>query len=54
MLGGGLIETRGAGTRGKSVTLTVRGRKALLKALPYWQKAQTRFTNMVGVTQWAS
>lgn len=49
----GLIETRDAGKRGKSVTLTARGRKALLKALPYWQKAQARFTGLVGETAWA-
>ena len=49
----GLIETRDAGKRGKSVRLTARGRKALLKALPYWQKAQERFTSLVGVTAWA-
>ncbi len=49
----GLIATRDAGKRGKSVRLTARGRKALLKALPYWQKAQERFTGLVGVTAWA-
>lgn len=49
----GLIEIRDAGKRGKSVRLTARGRKALLKALPYWQKAQARFTGLVGVTAWA-
>ncbi|MFQ5937056.1 MAG: MarR family winged helix-turn-helix transcriptional regulator [Acidiferrobacterales bacterium] len=49
----GLIEIRDAGKRGKLIRLTARGRKALLKALPYWQKAQERFTGLVGVTAWA-
>lgn len=49
----GLIETRDSGKRGKSVRLTARGKKALLKALPCWQKAQARFTGLVGTTAWA-
>jgi DNA-binding MarR family transcriptional regulator len=48
----GLVETDYSGKRGKSVRLTARGRKALLHALPYWQKAQARFTQLVGAGAW--
>jgi len=47
----GLLQTY-AGKRGKSVRLTQRGEKALLAAVPYWQKAQAKFTGMVGATAW--
>ena len=49
----GLIETHPTGKRGKSVKLTARGRRALHKVLPYWQKAQQKFTGQVGVGEWA-
>ena len=48
----GLVETSYSGKRGKSVRLTARGRKALLHAFPYWQKAQTKFTQLVGADAW--
>jgi DNA-binding MarR family transcriptional regulator len=41
-----------SGKRGKSVRLTKRGEKALLAAVPYWQKAQAKFTGMVGAVAW--
>lgn len=48
----GLVETGYSGKRGKSVRLTARGRKALLHAVPYWQKAQAKFTQLVGAGAW--
>lgn len=48
----GLVSTRGSGGRGKTVELTARGNKTLLGALPYWRKAQDRFTTLVGAGAW--
>lgn len=48
----GLVETDYSGKRGKCVRLTARGKKTLLHALPYWQKAQARFTQLVGADAW--
>lgn len=48
----GLVEVYSPGKRGKSVRLTPRGKKALLNAVPYWQKAQEKFTELVGIEVW--
>ena len=49
----GLIETTSHGKRGKLVCLTAEGEKALLAAVPYWQKAQEKFIGQVGTSAWA-
>jgi DNA-binding MarR family transcriptional regulator len=49
----GLVEVHDAGKRGKSVSLTSKGRKALSVAFPYWQEAQKKFTALVGASTWS-
>ena len=49
----GLVKIRDSNGRGKSIRLTARGRKSVINALPYWKKAQKRFTDMVGATAWS-
>ena len=49
----GLINIKATGKRGKSVSLTAAGRKALLDAFPYWQQAQAKFTALVGASAWS-
>lgn len=48
----GLVEVEYSAKRGKSLRLTARGKKVLLHALPYWQKAQEKFTQLVGSGAW--
>jgi DNA-binding MarR family transcriptional regulator len=48
----GLLKAYSAGQRGKSLRLTKRGEKRLRAAVPYWQKAQEKFTELVGVAVW--
>ncbi len=38
--------------REREVTLTARGRDALVKALPHWQKAQTRALKALDEERW--
>lgn len=47
-----LVKAHGGGRRGKCLTLTARGRNALLAAIPYWRKAQREFTGLVGTEDW--
>lgn len=49
----GLIRTGGGNDRReRQVTLTDRGREALAKAYPFWQKAQTRIVKGLGEGRW--
>jgi DNA-binding MarR family transcriptional regulator len=48
----GLVEHSPHGKRGKVVRLTGQGEHALLAAMPYWQKAQEKFTALVGTSAW--
>ncbi len=48
----GLVEVRTLPRRGKAARLTVAGHKRLLAAVPYWQKAQQQFTELVGEERW--
>jgi len=38
--------------RTRLISLTARGRKTLLSALPLWQEAQTRFVGRLGQRRW--
>lgn len=49
----GLIEIHDTGRRGKTVTMTSKGKKTLTDAFPYWQEAQAKFTGLVGTTAWS-
>lgn len=49
----GLVKVRQAGKRGKSVSLTPAGRKALQDVFPHWRDAQARFTKLVGAGTWS-
>jgi DNA-binding MarR family transcriptional regulator len=50
----GLIkDIAGADRRMRSISLTTKGRKLLLKALPLWKKAQTRMTQYLGAERFA-
>jgi len=49
----GLIRMNsGNDRREREVTLTDRGREAVAKALPYWQKAQHQVVNSLGEERW--
>ena len=51
----GLIRIQtGNDRREREVTLTDRGREALAKGYPFWQKAQTRVVKGLGEEQWKS
>jgi DNA-binding MarR family transcriptional regulator len=50
----GLVDIRHTGKRGKSVSLTSVGKKALFDAFPYWQKAQEEFIALVGANTWST
>jgi DNA-binding MarR family transcriptional regulator len=50
----GLVDVRHSGKRGKSVSLTLAGKKALFDAFPYWQKAQEEFIALVGANTWST
>lgn len=50
----GLIkDMAGADRRTRSITLTTKGRKVLLRALPLWKKAQARTTQYLGDKRFA-
>jgi len=50
----GLIkDIAGADRRTRSISLTAKGRKALLKALPLWKRAQARMTQYLGDERFA-
>ena len=48
----GFIETERQGPRGINIKLSKEGHRALRDALPYWEKAQTRFLELVGRKSW--
>ena len=48
----GLIAVTDNNKRGKTVRLTGAGSQALLDAVPYWQRAQSKFTELVGSDSW--
>jgi DNA-binding MarR family transcriptional regulator len=48
----GLIDITSSGKRGKLIRLTAAGESALINAVPYWQKAQEKFLEQVGVAAW--
>jgi DNA-binding MarR family transcriptional regulator len=49
----GLVATtRASDRRARAVALTPRGRRALSRALPYWEKAQSRIVRRLGVKEW--
>ena len=48
----GLLEIVDNQRRRKSVKLTLEGRQTLLDAVPYWLKAQQKFTELVGDQTW--
>lgn len=48
----GLIDSKRQGPRGINIKLTNKGVRALHDALPYWQKAQARFVELVGQKSW--
>jgi DNA-binding MarR family transcriptional regulator len=48
----GLVESDPSGKRGKLVRLTAQGEQALLDVMPYWQKAQEKFTALLGASAW--
>lgn len=48
----GLVEIDDSGKRGKLARLTPEGKQALLNAVPYWQKAQEKFTGLIGSGSW--
>ncbi len=48
----GLIKKSKRGKRGKLLGLTRKGAKALEKSVPYWAKAQQKFTDLIGGHEW--
>lgn len=48
----GLIESKRQGPRGINIRLSSKGAQALREALPYWEKAQARFVELVGQKSW--
>ena len=48
----GLIDITSSAKRGKLIRLTAAGESALINAVPYWQKAQEKFLEQVGVAAW--
>lgn len=53
LLAQGLLQlTRSDGGRHKSVEITEPGRCALVKAAPYWERAQTQLTSRFGAEHW--
>jgi DNA-binding MarR family transcriptional regulator len=38
--------------RGKTLKLTGKGMKSLLASVPYWQKAQRQFLDLIGHSEW--
>lgn len=53
LLRAGLVKVKvGSDRRSRPLTLTPKGKSTLEKALPYWQKAQSRIVNEIGTEQW--
>ncbi len=50
----GLVEICSTGKRGKSVSLTTAGSKALTDAFPYWREAQDKFITLIGASAWST
>ena len=48
----GLVEVSALPRRGKIVRLAESGQRALMEAVPFWQRAQKRFTDLVGQESW--
>ncbi|MBI5823502.1 MAG: winged helix-turn-helix transcriptional regulator [Chloroflexi bacterium] len=49
----GLVKVKvGSDRRSRPLTLTPKGQSTLEKALPYWEKAQSRIVNEIGAEQW--
>jgi DNA-binding MarR family transcriptional regulator len=48
----GLIKIMENLKRGKRVKLTAKGRQTLLAAVPCWQQAQQKFTELIGSNAW--
>jgi DNA-binding MarR family transcriptional regulator len=49
----GLLEVAGkAGRGGKTIQVTEAGRKAMLRALPYWKEAQAGLIRRIGQDRW--
>ncbi len=50
----GLVKLSGEeGRKAKAASLTARGRRLVLRALPHWQEAQAEFLEHVGRPEWA-
>ena len=53
LLRAGLVKVKvGSDRRSRPLTLTPKGQSTLEKALPYWQKAQSRIVDEIGAKQW--
>ncbi len=50
----GLVDIHETGKRGKLVRLTNEGERALTNAVPYWERAQDKFTSLVGSAAWTN
>lgn len=49
----GLVKVSvGSDRRSRPITVTLKGKSALEKALPYWQEAQSHIVDTVGSEQW--
>lgn len=49
----GLVKVKmGSDRRARPLAITPKGQSALERALPYWQKAQSRIINEIGAEQW--
>jgi len=49
----GLVKVSvGSDRRSRPITVTLKGKSALEKALPYWQEAQSHIVDAVGSEQW--
>ena len=49
----GLLEVTGkTGRRGKTIKVSVAGRKAMLRAVPYWKEAQAQLLSKIGQDRW--
>lgn len=49
----GLVKVSvGSDRRSRPITVTLKGKSALEKALPYWQEAQSHIVDTVGIEQW--
>jgi DNA-binding MarR family transcriptional regulator len=51
----GLVQvTVAKGSRTSTISLTSKGEKALVRCVPLWKEAQTRFESRVGAERWAA